>query len=62
MELGVEKYAMLIMMSGKRKITEAIELPNQERIGSFGTKIRRTSMIGSGQANIDKRKNKKSWN
>ena len=32
MEFGIEKWTMLIMKSGKRQITEGIEVPNQERI------------------------------
>ena len=32
MEFGIEKCAMLVMKSGKRRITERIELPNQEKI------------------------------
>ena len=32
MEIDREKCAMLKMKSGKRQITEGIELPNQERI------------------------------
>ena len=32
MEFGIEKYAMLILRSGKRLMTEGIELPNQEKI------------------------------
>ena len=32
MEFGIEKYAMLVMKSGKREIMEWIELSNQERI------------------------------
>ena len=31
MEFGIEKCAMLIRKSGKRKMTEEIELPNQKR-------------------------------
>ena len=31
MEFGIEKYAMLIMRSRKRQITEGIELPNKEK-------------------------------
>ena len=38
MEFGIEKCALLIMRSGKRQITEAIEIPNQERIRSLGEK------------------------
>ena len=36
MEVGIEKCGMLIMKSGKRKITEGIELPYQERIRMLG--------------------------
>ena len=32
MKFGLEKYGMFIMRSGKRQITEEIDLPNQERI------------------------------
>ena len=32
MKFGIEKYAILIMKSGKRQITEVTELVNQERI------------------------------
>ena len=32
MEFGIEKFTILIMNSGKREITEGIELSNQERI------------------------------
>ncbi len=32
MEFGIEKCAMLIMKSGKRHMTEGIELPNQDKI------------------------------
>ena len=32
MEFGIEKYAMLVMKSGKRHMTDGIEQPNQERI------------------------------
>ena len=31
MEFGIEKCAMLIMKSGKRQMTEGLELPNQEK-------------------------------
>ena len=30
MEFGVEKCAMLVMKSGKRHITDGMELPNQD--------------------------------
>ena len=32
MAFGIEKGAMLVMKSGKRHMTEGIELPNQDRI------------------------------
>ena len=32
MEFGIEKCAMLVMKSGKRHITDGIELPNQDKI------------------------------
>ena len=30
-EFGIEKCAILIMRSGKRQLTEGIQLPNQEK-------------------------------
>ena len=38
MEFGIEKCSMLIMRSGKRQITEGIELLNQERIRTLREK------------------------
>ena len=38
MEFAREKNAMLIMKSGKRHITEVIELTNQEKIRTLGEK------------------------
>ena len=32
MEFGIEKYAMLVMKSGKRHMTDGMEKPNQEKI------------------------------
>ena len=32
MEYGIEKYAMLVMKSGKRRLTDGLELPNQDKI------------------------------
>ena len=32
MEFGIEKCALLVMKSGKRHLTDAIELPNQDKI------------------------------
>ena len=36
MEFGIEKCAMLIMKSDKRHTTDGIELPNKEKIRTFG--------------------------
>ena len=38
MEFGIEKYAMLVMKSGKRHLTDEIELSNQHKIRMFGEK------------------------
>ena len=38
MEFCIEKCAMLVMKSGKRHLTDRIELPNQNRIRTFGDK------------------------
>ena len=38
MEFYIEKCAMLLMKSGKRQITEGIEVPNQERTKLLGEK------------------------
>ena len=32
MEFGIEKYAMLVMKSGKRYLTDGMELSNQDKI------------------------------
>ena len=36
MEFGIGKCAMLVMKSGKRHMTEGMELPNQEKIRTPG--------------------------
>ena len=36
MEFGIEKYAMQIMKSGKRHMTDGMELPNQDKIRTLG--------------------------
>ena len=36
MEFGIEKCAMLVMKSGKRHMTEGMELPNQDKIRTLG--------------------------
>ena len=38
MAFGIEKSAMLIMKSGKRHITDGMELPNHDKIRTFGEK------------------------
>ena len=38
MEFGIEKCAMLVMKSGKRHMTEGIQLPNHEMIQTLGGK------------------------
>ena len=38
MEFGIEKYAMLVMKSGKRHLTDGMELPNQDKITTLGKK------------------------
>ena len=36
MEFGIEKCAMLVMKSGKRNMTDGMELPNQDKIRTLG--------------------------
>ena len=38
MEFGIDKCVMIVMESGKRRLTEGIELPNQEKIRTLGEK------------------------
>ena len=38
MKFGIEKCAMLIMKTGKRKTVEGMELPFQKSIRMFGEK------------------------
>ena len=38
MEFRIDKCAMLVMKSGKRHMTEGIELPNKEKIKTLGSK------------------------
>ena len=38
MEFGIVKCAMLVMKSGKRHMTEGIEIPNQEKVRTLGEK------------------------
>ena len=46
MEFGIEKYAMLLMKSGKRHLTDGMELPNQDKcrtLGELGNRHHQTS-------------------
>ena len=36
MEFGIENCAMLVIKSGKRRMTDGIELPNHDKIRTFG--------------------------
>ena len=38
MEFGIEKCAMLVIKSGKRHLTDGMELPNQDKIKTLGEK------------------------
>ena len=38
MEFGIEKCALLVMKSGKRHLTDGIELPNQDKIRTLAKK------------------------
>ena len=38
MEFGIEKCDMLVMKSGKRHLTDGMELPNQDKIRMLGEK------------------------
>ena len=38
MEFGIEKFTMLVMKSGKRNLTDGMELPNQDKIRTPGEK------------------------
>ena len=38
MEFGTHKYAKLVMKSSKRHMIEPIELPNKEKLRTFGEK------------------------
>ena len=38
MEFGIEKCVILVMISGKRHITNGMELPSQEKIRTLGEK------------------------
>ena len=38
MEFGIEKCTMLVMKSGKRYLTDGMELANQDKIRTLGEK------------------------
>ena len=38
MELSIEKYALLVMKSGKRHLTDGMKLPNRDKIRTLGEK------------------------
>ena len=38
MEFGIERYTMQLMKSGKRCLTDGMELPNQDKIRTLGEK------------------------
>ena len=38
MEFGIEKCAKLVMKSGKRHLTDGMELPSQDKIRTLGKK------------------------
>ena len=39
MEFGIEKYAMLVMKSGHRHVTDGMELPNQDKIKTLAENV-----------------------
>ena len=43
MEFGIEKYAMLVMKSGKRHMTDGMELPNHDELRMLGRKRKTTN-------------------
>ena len=45
MEFGIEKYAMLFMKSGKRHMTDGMELPNHDKIRTLGERRKETYKI-----------------
>ena len=38
MKFGIEKYAILVMKSGKQHLTDGMELPNRDKIRTLGEK------------------------
>ena len=43
MEFGIEKWAMFVMKSGKRHMTDGMELPNQDKIRTLAERETWTS-------------------
>ena len=58
MEFGIEKCAMLIMKSGKRHLTDRMELPNQDKIRTLGEK-ETYKYLGILEADTIKRENER---
>ena len=51
MEFGRETFAMLVMKSGKRHLTDRMELPNQHKIRTF-EKRKPTNTWASGRLTL----------
>ena len=58
MEFGIEKCAILIMKSGKRHLTDEMELPNQNKIRTLGEE-ETYKYLGSLEADTIKQRRKK---
>ena len=43
MEFGIEKCPMLVMKSGKRQLTDRMELPNKDKIKKHSQKAKPTN-------------------
>ena len=57
MEFGIEKYAMLVMKSGKRHLTDGIEQPNQDKIRTLGKNLQRLETDTIKQVEMKEEKN-----
>ena len=58
MEFGIEKCAMLVMKSGKRRLMDGMELPNQDKIRTLEEK-ETYNYLGILEANTIKQEEKK---
>ena len=54
MDFGIEKYAMLVMKTGKWHLTDGMELPNQDKFWTLGEK-ETNKYLGMLEADIIKR-------